>query len=134
MSAYTWDAVWAVLDLFPEQVGLTVALVLLFVAIAFVSLLVPIGSVLSGGLTLCVVYGVADLVYEHGVLNVLGFAGLSSDPAHALFWLVPLLSFSVIVGIGLDYNVFLLVRVREYGVSGRYTSAEVTEAVFLIRC
>jgi hypothetical protein len=30
----------------------------------------------------------------------------------------------VIVGIGLDYNVFLLVRVREYRMSGYYTTKE----------
>ena len=35
MSTYTWDAVWAVQELFPEQVGVTTAVVLLFVALAF---------------------------------------------------------------------------------------------------
>jgi RND superfamily putative drug exporter len=36
----------------------------------------------------------------------------------------PLLAFSVIIGIGLDYNVFLLVRVREYRQTGVYTTPQ----------
>jgi uncharacterized membrane protein YdfJ with MMPL/SSD domain len=32
---------------------------------------------------------------------------------HSVFWLVPVMSFSIIVGIGLDYDVFLLVRIKE---------------------
>lgn len=46
------------------------------------------------------------------------------QPAQAMLWLAPLLSFSVIVGIGLDYNVFLLVRVREYRYSGYYNTKD----------
>ena len=61
---------------------------------------------------------------KKGLLNFIGIAGLSSEPAHALIWLAPLLSFSVIVGIGLDYNVFLLVRVKEYRMSGHYTTPQ----------
>jgi uncharacterized membrane protein YdfJ with MMPL/SSD domain len=124
MSAYTWDAVWAVQDLFPVEVGVTTGVVLVFIAIAFKSVLVPLMSVLTGALTVGTVYGMADLIYEHGILDWMGFPGLSSSPTHALLWMCPLLAFSVIIGIGLDYNVFLLVRVREYRQTGVYTTPQ----------
>jgi hypothetical protein len=124
MSAYTWDAVWAVQDLFPVEVGVTTGVVLVFIAIAFKSVLVPLMSVLTGALTVGTVYGVADLIYEHGILDWMGFSGLSSSPTHALLWMCPLLAFSVIIGIGLDYNVFLLVRVREFRQTGVYTTPQ----------
>jgi uncharacterized membrane protein YdfJ with MMPL/SSD domain len=124
MSAYTWDAVWAVQDLFPVEVGVTTGVVLVFIAIAFKSVLVPLMSVLTGALTVGTVYGVADLIYEHGIFDWMGFSGLSSSPTHALLWMCPLLAFSVIIGIGLDYNVFLLVRVREFRQTGVYTTPQ----------
>jgi uncharacterized membrane protein YdfJ with MMPL/SSD domain len=126
MSAYTWDAVWAVEELFPIQVGATAGVVLLFVGIAFRSVLVPIVAVLSSALTLAFVFGFADLTYQHGVFDWLGFAGLSSSPAHALLWMCPLLSFSVIVGISTDYTIFGLSRMQEFRQSGLYDTRQST--------
>lgn len=126
MSAYTWDAVWAVEALFPIQVGVTAAVVLLFVGIAFKSVLVPIVAVLSSALTLAFVYGMADLTYEYGIFDWMQFPGLSSVPAHALLWMCPLLSFSVIVGISTDYTIFGLSRMREFRQSGVYNTRQAT--------
>ncbi len=126
MSAYTWDAVWAVEELFPIQVGATAGVVLLFVGIAFRSVLVPIIAVLSSALTLAFVFGFADLTYQYGVFDWLGFAGLSSSPAHALLWMCPLLSFSVIVGISTDYTIFGLSRMQEFRQSGLYDTRQST--------
>ena len=40
-----------------------------------------------------------------------GFYGFTNY--HSVFWLTPVMSFSIIVGIALDYDIFILVRIRE---------------------
>jgi uncharacterized membrane protein YdfJ with MMPL/SSD domain len=82
--------------------------------------------VLSSALTLAFVFGFADLTYQYGVFDWLGFAGLSSSPAHALLWMCPLLSFSVIVGISTDYTIFGLSRMQEFRQSGLYDTRQST--------
>lgn len=91
-------------------VTLTVSFVL--VGIAFKSIIVPLRAVATITMTVAWVYGFGSMVYEHGALNWLGIASLKETGA--LGWLAPVMSFSVVVGLGLDYDVFLLTRVREY--------------------
>ena len=57
--------------------------------------------------------GLCNLVFDH----VLGFAGLESS--------VPLIGFLFLVALGVDYNIFLMTRVREEAV--RYGTVEATK-------
>lgn len=84
--------------------------------LTFRSLVIPVRSVLSIGLTLAFSFGFVTLIYQYGMLDWLGFYGWQNH--HAVYWLAPVLSFTVIVGIALDYDVFLLVRIKEARVSG----------------
>ena len=46
---------------------------------------------------------------------MLDWAGAPSlHSVGGLFWAVPLLSFSLILGLGVDYNIFLIMRIIEY--------------------
>lgn len=74
--------------------------------------MIPLRAVFSIGMTLAFVYGCAVWVYEDGVLDGLHFAGLAGNVA--LSWFSPILSFSVVVGLGLDYDVFLISRIQEF--------------------
>lgn len=91
---------------------MTVAVVFVIVGIAFRSLLVPLRAVFTISLTLGGVYGAAAAVYQYGVLDFLGWPALQS--MGALFWIPPVLSFSIMVGLGLDYDIFLLTRIIEF--------------------
>lgn len=93
-------------------VGVTTAVVFVLVGVAFGSVMIPLRAIFSIGLTLAFVYGAAVWVYEDGVLNGLHFAGLAGNTA--LSWFSPVLSFSVVVGLGLDYDIFLISRVFEF--------------------
>ena len=56
-------------------------------------------------------------MWQHGILAWTGFHGFANY--HAVFWLMPVMSFSVVVGIALDYDIFILVRIREQRAAGK---------------
>ena len=73
--------------------------------------MVPARSIVTIGLTLCFVYGSASLVYLHGILNFLNISALKQNQIH---WISPILLFAILVGLSLDFDVFLLTRIVEY--------------------
>jgi len=123
IGASSMDAVDFVNNNFLTMVLITGGVVLAFVAVAFRSIVLPFRSVLTIGMTVLWVYGFADLVYEHGVLNWLHFRGLQGYGA--IHWAPPIISFSIIVGIALDYDIFLLVRIKEFRDSGYSTKESI---------
>jgi hypothetical protein len=80
--------------------------------------MVALRAVVTIVMTLLTVYGFASLIFQSGDLDFLGFHGLSGTGA--LCWLPPILCFSVICGLALDYDVFL---VRGAGAGGRGVGA-----------
>ena len=88
-----------VYDSLPLAIGVTAAVVFVVVGIAFRSVVVPLRSIFTIALTLSFVYGSATYVYEHNILNSLGFWGLHGRGA--LSWIPPLLNFSLLVGLSL---------------------------------
>jgi uncharacterized membrane protein YdfJ with MMPL/SSD domain len=101
-------------SIFPVAVVVTAGVVFVLIGLAFRSAVVPLRAVLSIGLTLVLVYGAAIFVYEDGALAWLHFAGLAPlEEDASLSWIPPILSFSIVVGLGLDYDVFLLSRIVE---------------------
>jgi len=98
----------------PMAVGITGALVFCLVGLSFYSVVVPLRAVISIGLTVGIVYGAAIFVYEDGVLVGLGFPGLMPEEQDkCLSWIPPILCFSILVGLGLDYDIFLISRILE---------------------
>lgn len=101
---------------FDDQVSATEPLVLGFVAlIAFVMLLVSIHSVflalkgvLMTLLSVAAAYGSLVMVFQWGWLKDLGFAQISSIDST-----VPPLVLAMTFGLSMDYEIFLLTRIRE---------------------
>jgi RND superfamily putative drug exporter len=75
---------------------------------AFRSIFLPLKAVLLNLLSVSAAYGVLVLVFQHGVGSSIGFH--SSPQIEA--W-IPIFLFATIFGISMDYEVFLLSRVRE---------------------
>jgi hypothetical protein len=101
-------------SVFPMAVGITAGVVFVFVGAAFRSIVVSLRSVVSISLTLSIVYGAAIFIYEDGALQFLNFEGLK--PLHgdaSISWIPPILCFSLLVGLGLDYDIFLVGRIFE---------------------
>jgi heme transporter len=101
---------------FDDQVSKTEPLVLAFVAlIAFVMLLLSIQSVflafkgvLMTVLSVAAAYGSLVMVFQWGWLEKLGFAQISSIDST-----VPPLVLAMTFGLSMDYEIFLLTRIRE---------------------
>ena len=111
-AAIEYDAIDAIFVAFPLMIGLTTMIVFLFMGISFQSIGAPIRSILSIGATLCFVYGLAVLVYQYGALDWMHLRCVSN--VGAISFLPPIMAFTVVVGLGLDYDVFLSTRILEY--------------------
>jgi putative drug exporter of the RND superfamily len=82
--------------------------------VVFRSIIVPIKAILLNLLSVAAAYGAITLVFQKGVgigvFNAIGFNFHQSPAVEA--WL-PLFLFSVLFGLSMDYEVFLLSRIRE---------------------
>ncbi len=94
----------------PGIVGLILGITAIMLFIAFRSLLVPLKAVLLNCLSVGSAFGVTVLVFQHGYGG--RFFGLEG-PTEAIFVVVPVLVFATVFGLSMDYEVFLLTRVKE---------------------
>jgi heme transporter len=117
---------------FDAQVSRTQPLVLVFVAlIAFVMLLISIQSVflalkgvLMTVLSVAAAYGSLVMVFQWGWLEKLGFAPISSIDST-----VPPLVLAMTFGLSMDYEIFLLTRIRERFLQSGHTHDAVAYGV-----
>ncbi|HLI57735.1 MAG TPA: MMPL family transporter [Actinomycetota bacterium] len=93
----------------PIIIGLVVALSFLLLMVVFRSVAVPIKAAIMNMLSIGAAYGVVVAVFQWGWLG--GLIGIGKvgpiDP-----W-VPLFLFTILFGLSMDYEVFLLSRIRE---------------------
>jgi uncharacterized membrane protein YdfJ with MMPL/SSD domain len=111
------SSVYAAWPLMGCMVG---GVVLLIVGLSFRSVVIALRGVLTIGLTIVFVSGLAKLVYVDGIFSSLGFAGVAENTG--LVWIVQPTIFPLLVGIALDYDIFLIGRIVELhdeGVSTR---------------
>jgi len=101
--------------------GLVVALstfVLLF--LAFGSVVLPVKAIVMNVLSLSAMYGVLVWIFQEGHLSGL----LRFTPTGTIDPAMPILLFGIMFGLSMDYEVFLLSRIRErYDVTGDNTVA-----------
>jgi RND superfamily putative drug exporter len=93
----------------PLVIALVLGLTLVFLTVVFRSLVVAGTAVALNLLSVGAAYGLLVLVFQHGVgAGLLGFDQVDTIEA----W-VPLFLFSVLFGLSMDYQVFLLSRIKE---------------------
>src|SRR3989449_1964269 len=95
---------------FPETVALVLGITAIMLFVAFRSLLVPIKAVVLNLLSVGGAFGLTVLVFQHGYGGRL--FGLDG-PTQAIWAVVPVLVFAIVFGLSMDYEVFLLTRVKE---------------------
>lgn len=106
---------------FPGLVALVLGATGLMLAIAFRSVLVPVKAVLMNSLSVSATFGILVLVFQFGIGGQ--FLRLTG-PTEAIFVLVPVLVFAVVFGLSMDYEVFLLSRIKEaFDRTGKNTEA-----------
>jgi RND superfamily putative drug exporter len=101
------------------------AVTLVLLARVFRSLLLPLKAVLLNLLSVGAIYGVLVLVWQHGHGSQLW--GVPATGSVEVF--IPLIVFAFLYGLSMDYEVFIVARVREaYDRTGSTTTA-ITEGI-----
>jgi uncharacterized membrane protein YdfJ with MMPL/SSD domain len=109
----------------PWVIALVLGLTFVFLTVVFRSLVVAGTAVALNLLSVGAAYGLLVLVFQHGVgAGLLGFDQVDTIEA----W-VPLFLFSVLFGLSMDYQVFLLSRIKERYDESRDTTEAVTFGV-----
>jgi RND superfamily putative drug exporter len=98
-----------VADRMPWFIGAIVGMSFLLLVLVFRSILVPLKAALMNVLSIGAAYGVVVAVFQWGWGK--GLIGLESTVPIVSF--VPMFMFAILFGLSMDYEVFLLSRVRE---------------------
>jgi uncharacterized membrane protein YdfJ with MMPL/SSD domain len=99
----------AVTDPAPYVLAFVLGLTFVLLTVAFRSIAVSLSAIVLNLLSVGAAYGLLVLVFQEGVgADLLGFQQVDTIEA----W-VPLFLFSVLFGLSMDYQVFLLSRIRE---------------------
>jgi RND superfamily putative drug exporter len=104
------DFIDAVYGSFPLMIALIAITTFILLARAFRSILLPIKAIVLNVLSVAAAWGVLVLVWQHGHGShaIFGIDATGSIPS----WL-PLIVFAFLFGLSMDYEVFILSRMRE---------------------
>lgn len=111
---------------FPLMLGIITILTFILLVRAFRSLLLPLKAVILNLISLAAVYGAMRLFWQDGFGSDQLF-GISETGA-VTFW-VPLMVFAFLFGLSMDYEVFILARIREEYDAGHNTNEAVIEGI-----
>ncbi|MDQ6811584.1 MAG: MMPL family transporter [Actinomycetota bacterium] len=123
LAAQNHDFIDAVYGNFPLMIALISIITFVLLARAFRSLLLPLKAVVLNVISVGAAWGVLDLVWQtgHGSNLIWGISATGSITA----W-IPLMVFAFLFGLSMDYEVFILARMREeYDATGSTNTAVV---------
>ncbi|MCH7734051.1 MAG: MMPL family transporter [Chloroflexi bacterium] len=104
------DAVDRMYSVFPWVILYVMVSVYLALMVLFRSVLLPLKAVVMNTMSLFAAYGALVLIFQDGLLDsVLGSTGTGFTEAT-----VPILIFAIVFGLSVDYEVFLLSRIKEH--------------------
>jgi RND superfamily putative drug exporter len=95
---------------FPLIMALVLGVTAVMLAWVFKSLLVPAKAVVMNTLSVGAAFGMTVVVFQWGIGGSL--IGLTA-PTEAIFVMGPILVFAIVFGLSMDYEVFLLSRIKE---------------------
>jgi len=109
LSASAVDLVDSIGSRLPLMVVVVIAIMLVLLFVAFGSVVLPVKAVVMNVLSLGASFGVVTWIFQEGHLSgPLGFT-----PTGYLDVTQPILMLAIIFGLSMDYEVFLLSRIRE---------------------
>jgi putative drug exporter of the RND superfamily len=109
-AAQSSDFVDAVYGNFPLTIGLIAGLTFLLLARAFRSLILPLQAVVLNLLSVAAAWGIIVLVWQNGVGSE---AIWGIDATGAINAEIPIVVFAFLFGVSMDYQVFIISRMRE---------------------
>ncbi len=108
----------------PLFIAIVVVLSALLLFVIFRSLVIPIQAAVMNLLSIGGALGATVLVFQHGFLA--SFLGIQPGPVEP--W-IPVIMFAVVFGLSMDYEVFLISRIREEWVHKGDASAAVANGI-----
>lgn len=120
------DSVNAITDRLPQVLGLIAAITFGLLFLLTGSVVLPIKALILNVLSLAAAFGALVWIFQDGNLGALG-----TTPTGMLVANMPVLLFCVAFGLSMDYEVFLVSRIREYWLASGRTRADNDESVSL---
>jgi uncharacterized membrane protein YdfJ with MMPL/SSD domain len=120
------DSVKAIETRLPVVLGLIAAISFVLLFLLTGSVVLPLKALVLNVLSLTAAFGALAWVFQDGHLGALG-----TTPSGTLEVNMPLLMFCVAFGLSMDYEVFLVSRIREYWLQSDRTRAGNDESVAL---
>jgi RND superfamily putative drug exporter len=122
----THDSVHAITSRLPRVLGIIAGITLLLMFLLTGSVVLPVKAVLLNILSLTAAFGAMVWVFQQGHLG-----GLGTPVTGTLEVNLPMLLFCIAFGLSMDYEVFLISRIREYWLESDRTPAANNESVAL---
>jgi RND superfamily putative drug exporter len=125
MTAATIDSTVNIAQRLPLLIGGVVALSMLLLLVSFRSIAIPVTAALMNLLSVAAAYGVTALFLEGGWAGQL--IGIDTETPMPAF--IPVLMFAVLFGLSMDYEVFLVSRMRESWLRTRDNSQAIVDGL-----
>jgi RND superfamily putative drug exporter len=107
-TAFDLDVVHFILQRTPIAVGSVVAVTYVVLFLLTGSVVLPLKAVLTNLFSISASFGAMVFVFQEGHFsNLLGFTPQSIDPS------IPVILFSIVFGMSMDYEVLLISRIQE---------------------
>jgi RND superfamily putative drug exporter len=119
------DLAARIADKLPQMILLVVALSFVLLLLAFRSVLLPIKAAVANLLSVGAAYGIVTFVFQEGH----GASLIGLDGAVPIASYVPLLMFTILFGLSMDYEVFLLSQIQENYLKGGDTRKAIVDGL-----
>ena len=120
------DSVQAIAATLPLVLALIAAITFCLLFLLTGSVVLPLKALVLNILSLTATFGAMVWIFQDGHLDALGTTATGTLVAN-----IPVLLFCIAFGLSMDYEVFLLARIREYWLASDRTSVDVGESVAL---
>ncbi|AQA04034.1 hypothetical protein BVC93_18170 [Mycobacterium sp. MS1601] len=120
------DSVDAIMERLPVVLGVIAAITFALLFLLTGSVVLPLKALVLNVLSLTAAFGALVWIFQEGHFNALGTTSTGTLVAN-----MPVLLFCIAFGLAMDYEVFLISRIREYWLESGQTHADVDESVAL---
>jgi putative drug exporter of the RND superfamily len=125
VTATAIDSTANIAQRLPLLIGGVVALSMVLLLVSFRSIAIPVTAALMNLLSVAAAYGIVALFLEGGWAGQL--IGIDTDTPMPAF--IPVLMFAVLFGLSMDYEVFLVSRMRESWLRTRDNSQAIVDGL-----
>ncbi|TGD87341.1 MMPL family transporter [Mycolicibacterium sp. CH28] len=120
------DSVHAITSRLPLVLGLIAVIMLVLLFLLTGSVVLPLKALVLNVLSLTAAFGAMVWIFQDGNLGALGTTSTGTLVAN-----MPVLLFCIAFGLSMDYEVFLVSRIREFWLASPQTAADNDESVAL---